>query len=161
MTASAPASDPQVAQALANLRTATRPYQSLDAAVAAGYPRDVTDCIVHENHGAMGFHHLNRAYVEKDISVARPQMLLYERVPGGEYRLNGVEFVIPFRFWPRDSVAPTFMGQRMKPEFNLNYWYLHVWAWKDNPQGLFADFHPTVQCAEETRKVYRPNPPGA
>ena len=126
--------------------------------MAAGYAAEVKDCIVHEHHGAMGYHHINRAYIERDVSVERPQFLLYERLPGGEYRLNGVEFIIPFRLWPRDSIAPVFMGQRMKPEDSFKYWYLHVWAWHANPEGLFADSHPAVQCAEDARKVYRPNP---
>ena len=144
---------------IARLRDATRPFQNLDAAVAAGYPRDVKDCIVHEHHGAMGYHHLNRNYLERNISVEHPQFLLYERSAQGDYRLNGVEFVIPFRFWPRDTVAPVFIGQTMKPEDNFKYWYLHVWAWKDNPQGIFSDWHPSVYCAEATRKVYIASPP--
>jgi hypothetical protein len=150
---------PQVSADIAKLRDATRPFQNLDAAVAAGYPRDVKDCIVHEHHGAMGYHHLNRNYLERNISVEHPQFLLYERSPKGDYRLNGVEFIIPFRFWPRDTVAPVFMGQTMKPEDNFKYWYLHVWAWRDNPQGIFSDWHPSVYCAEGTRKVYIASPP--
>ena len=151
--------NPQVRADLARLREVTRPYQSLDAAVAAGYPRDVKDCIVHEHHGAMGYHHLNRNNLERNISVERPQFLLYERTPGGQYRLNGVVFIIPFRFWPRDTVAPVFMGQTMKPEDNFKYWYLHVWAWRDNPLGVFSDWHPSVYCAEAARKVYIASPP--
>jgi hypothetical protein len=151
--------NPQVRADLARLREVTRPYRNLDAAVAAGYPRDVTDCIVHEHHGAMGYHHLNRNNLARDISVERPQFLLYERTPGGEYRLNGVEFIIPFRFWPRDTVAPVFMGQTMKPEDNFKYWYLHVWAWRDNPLGVFSDWHPSVYCSEAARKVYIASPP--
>jgi hypothetical protein len=152
--------NPQVRTDLARLREVTRPYRNLDAAVAAGYPRDVKDCIVHEHHGAMGYHHLNRNNLERAISVERPQFLLYERSPGGEYRLNGVEFIIPFRFWPRDTIAPVFLGQTMKPEDNFKYWYLHVWAWRDNPQGIFSDWHPAVYCADSTRKVYIASPPG-
>ena len=151
--------NPRVRADLARLREVTRPYHDLDVAVAAGYPRDVKDCIVHEHHGAMGYHHLNRANIERAISVERPQFLLYERSNGGEYRLNGVEFIIPFRLWPRDTVAPVFLGQTMKPEDNFKYWYLHVWAWRDNPNGVFADFDPTVQCSAADRKLYQPTSP--
>lgn len=154
-----PAPTPEAGRDLAALRDATRPFHDLSKAIAAGYPAEVSACIVHEHHGAMGYHHLNRAYVEKDISVTRPQFLLYERLADGTYRLNGVEFIIPYRFWPRDSTPPVFMGQRMKPEDSFNYWYLHVWAWTANPEGLFADFHPAVRCEDEGRTVYKPNPP--
>lgn len=153
-----PVPDAQSSEAVSALRMATRPFHDLAHAVAAGYNAEVKDCIVHEHHGAMGYHHVNRSYIEKAIAPERPQILLYERLPSGEYQLNGAEFIIPFRLWPRDSIAPVFMGQRMKPEDTLNYWYLHVWAWKENPEGVFADFHPSVHCAEQARRVYRPNP---
>ena len=26
------------------------------------------------------------------------------------------------------------------------FYELHVWAWKDNPTGTFADMNPTVSC---------------
>jgi hypothetical protein len=48
------------------------------------------------------------------------------------------------------------MGQKLKHEDNLNIWYLHVWAWTKNDDGLFADFNPVVQCAPGTSKVFKP-----
>ena len=148
--------DPAARAGLAQLREATRPYQNLDAAVAAGYPASVPDCLVHEHHGAMGYHHVNRGYLTTDLSVERPQILLYERVPDGGYRLNGVEFIVPYRIWPRDSVTPVLLGQRLKHEDNLKIWYLHVWAWKQNADGVFADFNPDVRCPAGSSKVFRP-----
>jgi hypothetical protein len=147
--------DMRVDADLLHLRTATRPYQSLDSAVAAGYPRTVADCLVHEHHGAMGYHHVNRAYLSPTLSIDKPQILLYERTPAGAYQLNGVEFIIPYRLYPRDSVAPIWMGQTMHREDNLNIWYLHVWAWKNNPDGVFANFNSTVSCPGNA-KVYKP-----
>ncbi|MGH7677946.1 MAG: hypothetical protein ACRENU_05730 [Gemmatimonadaceae bacterium] len=138
------------------LRTATRPFLMLDSAVAAGYPREVPDCLVHEHHGAMGYHHVNRGNVDAKAEIERPEILLYEKLPDGKYRLNGVEFIVPYRFWPRDTVAPTIMGQKMKHEDNLKFWYLHVWAWTKNKDGLFADFHPDVTCPAGARKVFTP-----
>lgn len=155
-TAPPAAPDPQTGATITALREATRPFQDLAAAIRAGYAADVAACIVHEHHGAMGYHHINRSYVERDISVERPQFLLYERLPNGQYRLNGVEFFIPYRLWPRDSTPPVFLQQRMKPEDTFQYWYLHVWAWRKNPEGMFADFNPAVQCPEGARKVYQP-----
>lgn len=146
---------------LAVLRSATRPFQNLDAAVAAGYPRDVADCLVHEQHGAMGYHHLNRALVDAKIEIDKPEILLYERRPEGAYRLNGVEYIVPYRAWSRDSAPPVAFGQQLRHEDNLQVWYLHVWAWTDNPDGLFANFNPNVQCPSSASKVFMPNPPEA
>jgi hypothetical protein len=156
-------SSPEVTQGLARLRTATQPFQSLDVAASVGYARTVNDCLVHEHHGAMGYHHVNSGYVDAKVDVERPEILLYERLPDGRYKLNGVEFIVPYRAWSRDSVAPTLMGQRLKHEDNLKIWYLHVWAWSDNADGVFADFNPTVQCPASARKVFTPfaQPPGA
>jgi hypothetical protein len=47
------------------------------------------------------------------------------------------------------------MGQTMHHEDNLDIWYLHVWAWKNNPDGMFANFNSTVSCPG-TGKVYEP-----
>jgi hypothetical protein len=146
---------PEVSAGIEQLRKATASYQVLDSAVAAGYPRKVEACLVHEHHGAMGYHHVNPKNVDAVLDVTRPEILLYERTAKGEYRLNGVEFIVPYRFWSRDSVAPTLMGQRLKREDNLKFWYLHAWAWSDNADGVFADFNPSVQCGAD-RKVFTP-----
>jgi hypothetical protein len=142
---------------LDQLRAATEPFAVLDAAVAAGYARDVPNCLVHEHHGAMGYHHANPQFMDATVDVTRPEILLYERFVSGEYRLNGVEFIVPYRSWPRDSTPPTVMGQTMLQEDNLNFWYRHVWVWKANPDGLFANFHPGISCSAESRKVFKPS----
>lgn len=149
-------SDPVVADGLARLRAATAPFRSLDSAVAAGYVRDVPNCLVHEHHGAMGYHHVNRAYSDAKVEIEHPEILLYERKPDGSYKLNGVEFIVPYVAWSRDSVAPTVMGQKLKHEDNLKIWYLHTWAWTDNKDGLFADFNPDVTCPAAASKVFKP-----
>jgi hypothetical protein len=140
---------------VARLRAATKTFTSLDAAVAAGYKRDVKDCIVHEHHGAMGYHHLNTAYADGTLVPEHPQFLLYQRLKDGTYELTGAEFIVPYRFVPRDSAPPVLMGQKLLREDAFKYWYLHVWAWRENPDGLFADFNPNVSCLPGTEKVYQ------
>ena len=144
------------ADGIARLRAATQSFHSVDSAAAAGYARDVRDCLIHEHHGAMGYHHSNPKYADAKVEIERPEILLYERLPSGEYRLNGVEFIVPYRAWPRDSVPPELMGQKLKHEDNLKIWYLHVWAWTENRDGLFADFNPDVQCPAGASKVFTP-----
>jgi hypothetical protein len=37
--------------------------------------------------------------------------------------------------------------------FGLPAFYtLHVWAWKDNPNGAFVNWHPNVSCESFTGK---------
>ena len=139
------------------LRAATRPFHVLDSAVAAGYAPVVRDCLVHEHHGAMGYHHVNSSYVDAKAEPHQPEILLYERLADSTYRLNGVEFIVPYKFVPRDAVPPRVMGQTMKREDNLKFWYLHAWVWTDNPEGRYADFHPGVSCSAESRKIFRPS----
>jgi hypothetical protein len=31
------------------------------------------------------------------------------------------------------------LDQPLRREPSLGIWYLHVWVWRDNPTGLFAD----------------------
>jgi hypothetical protein len=146
-----------VASDVGTLRNATRTFHVLDSAVAAGYTRDVANCLVHEHHGAMGYHHTNARLMDARVDVAHPEILLYERLPSGEYRLNGVEYIVPYTSWSRDSAPPLVMGQRMLQEDNLKFWYLHVWAWNRNPDGLFANFHPAIQCPAAASKVFKPS----
>jgi hypothetical protein len=148
--------DAQVVAGVNRLRAATRKYQNLDSAVAAGYPRTVAQCLIHEHHGAMGYHHVNRSYVDAKVEIEKPEILIYERMADSTYRLNGVEYIVPFTAWPRDSTPPTLMGRKMFREDNLKIWYTHVWAWSNNTDGLFANFNPSVQCRGSDAKVYTP-----
>jgi hypothetical protein len=152
---------PELQAGVSRLRAATKPYLVLDSAVAAGYAPKVAACLVHEHHGAMGYHHNNPALADAKVEIERPEILLYERMPDGAYRLNGVEYIVPYRAWPRDSVPPTVLGMKMKREDNLKFWYMHAWAWSENSDGMFADFNPSVKCATDSRvfKPYEAPPP--
>jgi hypothetical protein len=137
---------PAVREGFARVRAATEKFKVLDSAVAVGYARDVPRCFSDQHHGAMGYHHVNRNYLDTLLEVERPEILLYERHPDGRYELNGVEYIVPYRVWPRDSAAPKIMGLELERADDLNLWYMHMWAWKTNPSGLFAPYNPTVRC---------------
>jgi hypothetical protein len=107
-------------------------------------------CFADSHHGAMGFHHVNRGYLDAKVEVQRPEILLYERLPTGDYRLNAIEYIIPYRAWSRDSTPPRIMGLELKRQDALKLWYLHMWLWTENAAGLFADFNPAVKCATPT-----------
>jgi hypothetical protein len=127
------------------VRAATESFKVLDNAVAAGYDRNVSQCVQDPSQGGMGFHHKNAALRDGNLEVDRPEILLYARTPDGEYKLTGVEYVVPISAWSRGE-PPTIMGQSLKRSDSLGIWYLHVWIWEPNPSGLFADWNPRVKC---------------
>lgn len=137
---------PDTAADMARLRKATKPFQSLDVAVQEGYERDVRQCVAHREHGAMGYHHSNPRLMDGRLQVTRPEILVYGREPDGTYRLNGVEYVVPYSSHARDKEPPTIMGQKLLPADGLGIWFLHVWVWRENPSGMFASWNPTIRC---------------
>jgi hypothetical protein len=114
-------------------------------------------CVSGPDKGAMGLHYVNFALVGTGvIDPARPQIVLYEPTPGGRPKLTGADFLVDAVQWdsdPKHTGPPELMGQlfhyfEAPNRFGLKPFYtLHVWAWKDNPSGAFANWNPDVSCA--------------
>ena len=131
---------------LERIRKATAAFKSLDAAVAAGYQRNVPQCIAHPTLGGMGYHHTTDALLDDTLDLDHPEILVYGKTATGEYKLNGVEFYVPYSAHPRTAAPPVIMGHQLTPFDPGKFWYLHVWVWTDNPSGMFADWDPEVKC---------------
>ena len=129
---------------VARLRAATERFKSADAAIAAGYTATTT-CVAHPVHGVMGLHYKNFPLRDGTVDVEHPEILLYAPMPDGSVKLTGVEFVVPFGAWTRDEPPVLFM-QPFHREETGKIWYLHVWAWEPNRDGLFADWNPALKC---------------
>jgi hypothetical protein len=127
------------------VRAATESFKLLDNAVAAGYDAHVMQCVQNPPEGGMGFHHAKAALRDSNLEVEKPEILTYARRPDGQYKLTGVEYVVPIAAWSRHE-PPSIMGQNLKRAESLGIWYLHVWIWEPNPSGLFADWNPRVKC---------------
>ena len=74
---------------------------------------------------------------------------------GGKYRLLGVEYIVPADAWHATNQGPpVLMGQLLHYVSSPNryglpaFYELHVWAWENNPNGMFADWNPKVSCEE-------------
>ncbi|MGH7573390.1 MAG: hypothetical protein ACREMK_16340, partial [Gemmatimonadota bacterium] len=63
----------------------------------------------------------------------------------GKPKLVGVEYIVPLSQWEREQ-APRIFDRALKRSEALKIWYLHVWAWEENSNGLFADWNPAVVC---------------
>lgn len=130
---------------IARARAATAPFKDIERAVAAGYPARAPRCLANPPAGGMGYHHQNTALTDTLIEVERPEILVYGDGPDGRHELIGIEYVVPFDVW-KHTDPPEVMGQRLKRAEALRIWYLHVWLWKPNSSGLFADWNPAVTC---------------
>jgi hypothetical protein len=127
------------------VREATAKFKAAAAAEAAGYTR-ADQCIENQPAGAMGYHFQNNALLDTTLELDRPEVLVYEKMPDGSFKLNGVEFLVPIAAWT-SAEPPRIMGQPLKKADRLGIWYLHVWTWEPSPTGVFADWNPNVKCA--------------
>ena len=150
---------------LTEARAATAQYHNENKALADGF-FSTFDCVSVPGLGAMGVHYVNPAR-SMDISVtaSQPETLLYIRQDDGTMRLVGLEYVapvlsngIPWFGGPNnpppviDNAAPvlfgrTFDGPMPGHEPSQPWHYdLHVWAWRDNPRGMFFPFNSKLTC---------------
>jgi len=130
------------------IRAATASFKSLDAAEAAGYPRVGGPCMSRPGVGGMGYHHMNEKLMSDDkVDLEHPEVLVYYKTPSGEYVLNGVEYMVLFSQHPGTAEPPTVAGHKLKRFEQGKFWYLHMWAWLDNPSGFTADWNPKVTCS--------------
>lgn len=137
--------DPAIVRAVERIRAATAAFRSLDRAVEAGYSGTVPNCLENPPAGGMGYHHANAELMDSTIELERPEILVYERTASRDYELTGVEYIVPISAWNR-SAPPEAMGQKLKRSNALGIWYLHVWVWRPNSNGLFADWNPAITC---------------
>jgi hypothetical protein len=134
------------------LRDATRQYRDVNAATAAGYG-PFLGCVSGPDHGAMGVHYVNGALVmDGEIDASRPEALIYEPA-GDRLRLVGVEFIVDAATWlAHHANPPVLEGQTFQFVGSPNryalpaFFELHVWAWRDNPNGAFVDWNIRVTC---------------
>ncbi len=134
------------------LRRVTTPFQSFQAATGAGWSTEITPCMS-DASGAMGLHYGKTAIIDGTARVEEPELLLYEPDQNQALRLVAVEYIIPYTAHARADTAPVLFGQQFKRNDTFQLWGLHVWAWKDNPRGLYADWNPTVSCAHATKAM--------
>jgi hypothetical protein len=145
--------DPNISSGLVReVRQATRAFHDVSLAIAAGYS-SAGSCVSGPEKGAMGVHYPNGALVADGLLDPQlPEILIYEQ-RGGRLRLLGVEFLVIAQQWHATNAAPpVLLGQHFHYVGSPNryglpaFYELHVWAWKENPSGMFVDWNPTVSC---------------
>lgn len=95
------------------------------------------------------------------IDFRQPAILIYEPQAGGGMTLVAVENLVfdkawqdagkgpfpsfhgaPFNAMADDPATPSDEAHRFEPHHDL-----HVWLYRDNPNGMFAQYNPRVSCA--------------
>jgi hypothetical protein len=135
------------------VRDSTERFKDVAVAEAEGYVLQF-GCVSGSDSGAMGLHYINGALVGSGvIDATRPQIVIYEPTSNGGLKLIGADYLVLADMWNANhSGPPQLMGQlfhlfESPNRFGLPAFYtLHVWAWKENPNGVFVNWHPNVSC---------------
>ncbi len=122
--------------------------------------------------GAMGIHYINPGMLKITATEPRvdgesihtdflkPAILLYEPQADGSLELVGVENLVFQKAWKEagNDGPPVFAGRKwdaMADDANTagdeahnfaSHFDLHVWAFRDNPDGALAPFNANVTC---------------
>jgi len=150
-----PGREDQSSTLVQTVREATKQYLDINNAVADNYGQFL-GCVSGSDHGAMGIHYVNFALLNGTIDAKHPQALIYEPV-NGQMKLVGVEFIVDQATWLKNNNTPpvlegqTFLLIDAPNRYGVPapFFELHVWAWRDNPQGDFVDWNNHVSCSHE------------
>jgi len=137
------------------VRESTERFRDVAQAEAEGYEL-MFGCVSGPDSGAMGLHYVNMALVgDGELDATRPEIVIYEPGPNGRRRLIGADFLVLADAWDKKGIGtPQLMGQLLHlfespNRFGLPPFYtLHVWAWKENPTGMFVNWHSKVSCED-------------
>jgi hypothetical protein len=146
-----PPESSEVQKLVSDLREATARFHKIEVAIQEGY-EPFGDCFANPPEGNMGYHYSNPELIaDPAVDPNHPELLLYEKQTDGTLKFVGVEFITFKAAWHK-------AGNRHKPRlfgqwFHLNtelleedFYLLHVWQWKHNPNGRFVDWNPRVEC---------------
>jgi len=117
-----------------------------DVAVATKEGYAPIPCVSGIDGGAMGIHYVNGELInDEKIDMAHPEAVMYEPQPDGSMELIAVEYITPKG--PAELGGHLFSFTNAPNRYGLPPFYeLHVWAWRANPTGAFADMNPDVSC---------------
>ena len=131
------------------IRIATAQFHRPADARAAGYVQvpGLDACFEKPGTGGMGFHYIDTVELNNTtLNLQRPEALVYTPGPNGILELGAVEYIVRKDLWDAagSSELPKLNGMSLHLEPSLGVYILHVWAWKNNPAGMFEDWNPAV-----------------
>ena len=116
----------------------------VNVAVSEGYAP--IPCVSGIEGGTMGIHYVNADLInDPAIDLEKPEAVMYEPQADGTMVLVAVEYITHQGPAALDGQLFSFVGAPNR--YGLDPFYeLHVWAWRANPTGTFADMNPRVSC---------------
>jgi hypothetical protein len=119
-------------------------FKDVAVAVKEGYAPIA--CASGVEGGGMGIHYVNGGYLKDEaVDLAKPEAVMYEPMPDGTLALIAVEYITTKGPAALENHLFSFTGTPNR--YGLPAFYeLHVWAWKPNPAGTFADMNMDVSC---------------
>ena len=130
---------------LAQARRSTAKYHDIDAAYADGY----VDAVFYL--AGVGCHLINLGYLDGEFELTKPELLIYKDCTpgqGGKAELRAIEYVTLCGGPPSCTLpAPEgFTGDDdvWTPFIDGSLWTLHVWTWRNNPDGIFVKVNPRI-----------------
>jgi len=132
-----------------HVRAANDRFRDVAVAVSEGYAP--IPCASGIDGGAMGVHYVNAGLIGDGVDIKHPQAIMYEPKADGKMELVAVEYITSKGPASLEGLLFNFNGAPNR--YGLGPFYeLHVWAWKPNPHGAFADMNPTVSCEHAAMK---------
>ena len=145
----AAAADNQGNPVAEHVRAANDRFKDVSVAVSEGYAP--IPCASGIDGGAMGVHYVNAKLIGDAVDIKQPQAIMYEPMPDGKMQLVAVEYITSKG--PASLEGQLFNFNGAPNRYGLGPFYeLHVWAWKPNPHGAFADMNPNVSCEHASMK---------
>ena len=130
---------------LAQARRSTAKYHDIDAAYEDWYI-DIGFLLT-----GVGCHLLNLGYLDGNFELTKPELLIYKDCSpgrGGKAEFRAIEYVTLCGGPPTCTLpAPEgFTGDDdvWTPFTDGSLWTLHVWTWRNNPDGIFVKVNPRI-----------------
>ncbi|PSL24012.1 hypothetical protein B0H99_12722 [Planomicrobium soli] len=135
-----------VREQLAISKKALEKYRDIDVALDEGFKGLVPGACVPN----MGIHLIKPNRVDDaKLHIKRPEILVYEPLKNGKYKLVAGEWYVPAE---KTKKTPVLFDQKFQgPMANHDgspgkHYDLHVWLFKKNPDGIFKPENKRVSC---------------
>ena len=130
---------------IATLQQVTARYHDLRVALDDDFEL-LHECENRPGEGPVGIVYVNyKRLLDGIVDPHSPDALIYEPGSNDRARLVGVEFAV----LDAGQEPPEFLGATFQREPEFGVFALHVWVWRNNPEGLFAETNPRVSCGIE------------